>query len=157
MTCPTIKTPLAKKPWKKPRKEEMNEKQKGAYGLQLKKLKQKYWENPRFFREKKAKWRRENLTKARALERRTTLRNRMAVLTQYGGNPPKCACCGEKETQFLSVDHINNDGVKDRKLHGGGTGMYRYLVREKFPRGIQILCYNCNLAKGRYGKCPHQI
>ena len=36
------------------------------------------------------------------------------------------------------------------------AGIYRWLIKHKFPSGIQILCHNCNLAKGYYGSCPHQ-
>jgi hypothetical protein len=25
----------------------------------------------------------------------------------------------------------------------------------EFPDGFQVLCHNCNLAKGYYGECPH--
>ena len=34
--------------------------------------------------------------------------------------------------------------------------IYWWLIENKFPAGIQILCHNCNLAKGFYGACPHQ-
>jgi len=33
--------------------------------------------------------------------------------------------------------------------------MYVWLKRNYFPTGFQLLCHNCNLAKGFYGKCPH--
>lgn len=28
--------------------------------------------------------------------------------------------------------------------------------KNNYPKGFQVLCHNCNLAKGFYGKCPHQ-
>ena len=34
--------------------------------------------------------------------------------------------------------------------------IYRYLKIRGFPPGYQVLCHNCNQAKGFYGKCPHQ-
>jgi hypothetical protein len=80
---------------------------------------------------------------------------RYVVLCHYGGNPPKCACCGENTIEFLSIDHVNNDGFKHRKLVGGGSSLNKWLVKHNFPIGFQILCHNCNCAKGFYGKCPH--
>ena len=77
------------------------------------------------------------------------------VLDHYGRF---CACCGEITEQFLSLDHMNNDGASHRRQvrgHNGGT-VYAWLVKNGFPEGFQILCYNCNFAKGRYGICPHE-
>lgn len=31
-----------------------------------------------------------------------------------------------------------------------------WLRRNNYPNGFQVLCHNCNMAKGFYGKCPHQ-
>jgi hypothetical protein len=31
-----------------------------------------------------------------------------------------------------------------------------WLVQHNFPTGFQILCMNCNFAKGKLGTCPHQ-
>jgi len=80
---------------------------------------------------------------------------RQLVLDNYGR---VCACCGEVTEQFLSIDHMNNDGAVHRKLIKGlnGGSIYFWLKREGFPSGFQTLCYNCNFAKGRYGVCPHE-
>ena len=70
---------------------------------------------------------------------------------------PCCNCCGEHEFLiFLSIDHIT-----DRKnvTHGkgyAGTRMYRYLRRNGYPSGYQVLCINCNSAKSDSGICPHK-
>lgn len=50
--------------------------------------------------------------------RNSQQRLRNEVIIHYGGDPPKCACCGEDNIGFLTLDHINNDGNKDRQLHG---------------------------------------
>jgi hypothetical protein len=81
-------------------------------------------------------------------------RERMEALMAYSGKVPKCACCGEKENKFLSIDHINGGGSKHRKSIGHGH-FFRWLKVNNFPKGFQVLCHNCNLAKGFYGKCPH--
>lgn len=71
----------------------------------------------------------------------------------------KCACCGELEEKFLSIDHINNDGYLNRK-HGGGSSsnLIQRIIRQGFPDTYQILCMNCNCGKARNnGICPHQL
>lgn len=70
---------------------------------------------------------------------------------------PICACCGEQEIIFLTLDHIDGGGNKHRKeIGGGGLNQYLFLRRNNYPSGFQVLCYNCNCAKGFFGKCPHQ-
>lgn len=81
-------------------------------------------------------------------------RNRQACLDAYGG---KCTCCGENTYEFLCIDHIANDGKQHRlTLTKGGDSIYRWLKRNNYPDGFQVLCHNCNLAKAFYGICPHQ-
>ena len=90
----------------------------------------------------------------RAKEKRMRDKVRMKVLEHYGGIPPKCACCGETHFEFLSIDHINGNGTKERRQYG--SKLAYSLIRRGYPEGYQILCHNCNQAKGYYGKCPHQ-
>ena len=83
-----------------------------------------------------------------------------AVFAAYGGYI--CACCGETEKEFLSLDHIANDGSNFRrnvvgKRFGAGAQTYGYLLKNKFPSGYQVLCMNCNWGKRRTGICPHQV
>lgn len=83
-------------------------------------------------------------------------RERMEALRAYSGQTPKCACCGEKMLHFLSLDHINGGGAKQRKETGGG-GFYTWLRRHNYPAGFQVLCHNCNLGRQiNGGTCPHQ-
>jgi hypothetical protein len=83
-----------------------------------------------------------------------------AVFGAYGGYV--CACCGETEPLFMSIDHINNDGAKWRKETLGsrmatGWQTYRWLFKNSFPEGYQVLCMNCNFGKRMNGGvCPHQ-
>lgn len=83
---------------------------------------------------------------------------RVAMLHAYGN---KCACCGETEQAFLTLDHIFEDGAEERQLvHGGRRAgspkFYRLLRTRGWPTDrYQLLCYNCNSAK-THGGCPHQ-
>ncbi len=72
---------------------------------------------------------------------------------------PKCACCGESNSQFLTLDHINNDGAVERKECKLGTwGVFRKAVRDRDKTRYQILCYNCNFGRAKNGGvCPHRI
>jgi hypothetical protein len=76
---------------------------------------------------------------------------RKSVIEYYGG---KCACCGETTYEFLTIDHINNDGAKHRKEIR--KNLYLWIIQNNFPEGFQILCWNCNCAKGFHGECPHK-
>ncbi len=98
------------------------------------------------------KWVSENIEKSRMIRRKSFLKTRMMVLKHYGG---KCNCCGESEANFLSIDHINNDGNVWRKTHKSHA-LYTWIVLNNYPDDLQILCYNCNMAKGKYGICPHK-
>ena len=75
---------------------------------------------------------------------------RTKTIAKLGG---KCNCCGETEPRFLALDHINNDGASERRKHKNLTAL---IYRGERDGSIQLLCHNCNAAKGFYGKCPHQ-
>ena len=81
---------------------------------------------------------------------------RLECLIHYSGGIPKCVCCGETEIKFLGIDHINNDGAKHRKQLSRGSRITYWLKRQGYPKGYQVMCHNCNLAKGFYGICPHK-
>lgn len=76
------------------------------------------------------------------------------VMGHYDGM--KCACCEESDIHFLTIDHINGGGREHRRQLGQGATIYSWLKRNDYPIGYQVLCYNCNCAKGFYGVCPHE-
>ena len=93
------------------------------------------------------------------LSRQKKCRNedKLKVLVHYGGNPPKCACCGENHIEFLTIDHIECEGTKHlASINRAGSSFYRWLIGHDFPEGFQVLCANCNQAKGKNKKrfCP---
>lgn len=85
--------------------------------------------------------------------RRVDARIKEAVFQAYGGFI--CACCGETEKTFLSIDHIHNDGAEHRRQIGTGN-VYRWLRDNGFPSGFQVLCMNCQWGRKLRGVCPHQ-
>lgn len=83
----------------------------------------------------------------------------LALKAYSKSNNPFCKCCGETTYEFLAIDHINGGGNKHRRdttNKCGSYNMYCWLKRNNYPEGFQVLCHNCNLAKGFYGVCPHQ-
>lgn len=77
---------------------------------------------------------------------------RLEALKKYGG---VCACCGEKQIEFLCIDHIKGGGNKHRKTMTTKS-IGEWLYANKYPKGFQVLCFNCNSAKSAYKQCPHQ-
>lgn len=67
-----------------------------------------------------------------------------------------CACCGETEKLFLTIEHKNGGGRKERTYYGGSRFLPALLARKNLD-GYEILCMNCN--RGKYlngGFCPHK-
>ena len=81
------------------------------------------------------------------------------IFAAYGGY--KCACCGETIKEFLTIDHINNDGaeMKRKNIHGRPSmSFYTWLKKNNFPPGFQVLCWNCQWGKVKNkGICPHRV
>lgn len=94
--------------------------------------------------------------------RRRNREIRLIVLRHYSSYNPFCACCGEKEINFLTLEHMEGGGNKHRQLiYPNGKGrsgpISGWIIKNNFPAGFQVLCYNCNCAKGHYGICPHRV
>ena len=101
-------------------------------------------------------WRIEHPEYFKNLQRKYNRKIRKEVLAAYGNI---CRCCGETTPEFLAIDHVNGDGKAHRESLGGSGGLRVYLDLRKrgYPQeGFQLLCHNCNLAKGFYGACPHR-
>lgn len=85
------------------------------------------------------------------------LRVKQIVIAHYSKNLNECNCCRENIFEFLTLDHIHGGGNAHRrelKLKAG-VQFNNWLIKNNFPEGYQILCYNCNTAKAQYGICPH--
>jgi len=120
-------------------------------------------ESPEYFERRRAKWREERRT-ARAKDKqhsidiswRSTLKLRREMIAAYGG---ACACCGESELMFLTLDHVHRNGAEHRNLlrTGGGYAVWRDLRKKGWPKdGYAILCWNCHMVTCWSRPCPHQ-
>ncbi len=86
-----------------------------------------------------------------------SIEERQLCLNKYGS---VCNCCGISDWPFLTIDHINNNGADHRRSLNklSGVAFYRYLRENDYPTdNYQILCNNCNSAKGYHGFCPHSL
>jgi hypothetical protein len=117
----------------------------------------RYRENTKDILARNEAWRKANISrwesKQREYRNRKRMEQRNQVLVHYGG---KCACCGESEPLFLTIDHIDGNGAQHRRMIGK-TDMWKWLCQQNFPGGYRLLCFNCNA--GRYrngGRCPHE-
>ncbi len=108
-------------------------------------------------REARLEWQRQyreaNREVLRARVAASEAKPRAAVFAHYG---TACACCGT--TGRLTIDHVNGGGAEHREqLFGtarkGGTPFYRWLIRQGFPDGYQVLCAACNASKQTGERC----
>lgn len=87
-----------------------------------------------------------------ALRKAERAKLKKEIIVGYGG---KCACCGESEPAFLTIDHIHRDGKSDREMFGSHT-FYQHLKANGFPIDrYRLYCMNCNWGSRLTGKCPH--
>jgi hypothetical protein len=106
------------------------------------------------FRAASKRYREKNRETLARRQKETRKQLKQAVFKIYGGC---CSCCGERAFEFLSIDHMLGGGTKERKIIS-----IPQLYRKLFEAGVRqeqyrVLCYNCNLARGFYGYCPHSI
>ena len=98
-------------------------------------------------------YRRDNWESVKTYRRDRLREIRLEVLRAYGGDNPKCDCCGESIIEFLSIDHIDGGGRQHRQQIK--KSIYIWLKQNDFPDGYRVLCHNCNMAHDLYGYCPH--
>lgn len=93
--------------------------------------------------------------KARQLANASYQRQRQSVLDHYGA---VCSCCSESNVKFLTFDHINGRSKEHSRQAGDMSGkkLVCWIVKNNYPKDIQVLCFNCNCAKGFYKICPHK-
>jgi hypothetical protein len=79
-------------------------------------------------------------------------RSRTETLHHYGAI---CLCCGESLIAFLMMAPCDPAawpaGVPKQQ-----DQLIDWLIAHKYPHGFQVLCANCNHAKGHEGLCPHE-
>lgn len=126
--------------------------------------KEYYEENREIIKERQKQYRKEHPEKVREYSKRARERhkeNRKIIIEAYGG---KCECCGESHWELLTIDHINGGGRAHRRtltnsdvLSNASKKFYKWLIENDFPKNdFRLLCFNCNIALGTIGYCPHE-
>lgn len=94
----------------------------------------------------------------KVLQKQSRVKLKEAAFKAYGGYT--CACCNEaKAPCFLQLDHVNGDGCSHLGASGKrlkGDSLYRWLQKNNYPPEFQVLCADCNFAKGNEVECPHK-
>ena len=139
---------------------------------------QHHAENPEHNRTQMRNWRTKNPERYRELlrlsyyrhheSRKERMRNhnrklKLEVLSHYANGFLGCVCCKTEYGEFLTLDHIENDGhIHRRKLFGVNMGMagqalYMKLKQLGYPETprLQILCFNCQTMKWAKEPCIH--
>jgi hypothetical protein len=112
--------------------------------------------------ERTNQWREMNKDKVIKYSKKYRTGLKVNALKAYSDNEVECACCGEKEIDFLCLDHIDNNGSQERKEknYGLGTSFLKWLKVNNYPKNLrlQVLCFNCNMSKRiQNGVCIHQL
>lgn len=100
--------------------------------------------------ENQRKWRERNPEKAKQMGKeamkRLLLKRKTSAYDLLGN---KCNYCGISDIRVLQIDHIEGNGIKDRKTKKGyitsQTIIYKKVLEN--PEKFQLLCANCNWIK----------
>lgn len=87
--------------------------------------------------------------------RQSAAKLKLETFQHYSSECPQCAKCGYSDIRALSIDHVNGGGSQHRRDlgfansggGGGGEKFYRWLKKNEYPQGYQVLCLNCQFIK----------
>lgn len=120
--------------------------------------KEKYYTDIVTARAKSRYYNRDKKEYNRSYASRERARLKKQVMWHYSNGTMQCNKCGYNDIRALCIDHIDGNGSLHRKLlsannpklkprDGGGCTMYRWLRKNDYPKGYQVLCFNCNQIK----------
>ena len=144
-----------------------NEANKDKIRAQVKAYSEKNKDKRKAYREankdKKKAYNEANKDKIKAQQKAYRIASKIDVFSHYSkkisnSDIPICSCCGYNDIRFLNLDHIKsrkNIPQKEKKLNG--IRLWKYIKSQGYPDGYQVMCFNCNIAKGNRKYCPHQL
>lgn len=71
------------------------------------------------------------------------VKRKLRILSHYGGGKVDCRICGHKNPITLDLDHIEEETKSPLR----SQRLYRWLEKNNYPKGFQVLCRNCNYEK----------
>ena len=94
--------------------------------------------------------------------RQSRARTRLKLFETFGY---QCNCCGERNPNFLTLQHIEagTNPYQRKRVDGKYTcgKIQSQVLAEAIRSGdrskYEVLCMNCNWAHGHYGECPHRL
>ena len=174
MILPSVETQFKKgqKPWNKGKilvpvdeqRKKINKRARERYAKDLEKSRKKGKAFYQRHREKELKRHKASRIKFKDEIEQRIVDLKLEVYSHYSkvisnSDVPVCACigCGEKHIEFLELDHINGRKSMNHGPSLKAEKLCRRLKRDGYPKGIQVLCSNCNHAKRDNEFCPvHQ-
>lgn len=116
-----------------------------------------------------AKWAEDNPEKVREANRKKSHARRAwqryEAIMAMGSH---CVCCNESDWRLLTFDHIGGWGAEHRRELNHAM-FIPWLIKHHYPtgneicpecniqhRGVQLMCFTCNMATTIHGTCPHQ-
>lgn len=90
-----------------------------------------------------------DIVKKKEYQKKYIKETKLKFLDMYGN---ACVCCGETIPDLLTIEHKLG---QIRKTKETGTVAYRKAIQKYSPDLYEILCWNCNCARGQLGYCPH--
>ena len=112
-----------------------------------------YQENKQELKEHEKKYRQKHIQEIGERTKKYRTGKRRKVLMHYSNGTMKCANCGYNIFEGLIIDHINGGGNKQRRENPRmGKHLTAWLFKNNYPKGFQVLCWNCNFLKSAYPK-----
>jgi len=99
------------------------------------------------YKKYKAEYQKKNKDKIAKYKKEYSINLKWQIIEYYSHEKNSCANCGLEDFKNLTIDHINGGGIKHRALVG--KNIYKWLRDNDYPSGYQVLCFGCNLAKGK--------
>lgn len=105
-------------------------------------------------------WAKNHRIRINELQSKWRKKFRTEVLFHYSPSL-KCTKCGFSDIRALTIDHITGGGAKQREqLNTSSYGLYCWLKKNNYPKGYQVLCFNCQWIKRcenkEWGKHPRK-
>ena len=103
--------------------------------------------DPEKYREHKRQWYAKNRKRNQEWLKENRKKRKLEVIAHYGGKCQWPDGCNITDPDMLTIDHIKGDGAKHRKelKRIGQPRMCAWLIKNNFPKGFRILCFNHNI------------
>lgn len=110
---------------------------------------QKYYkEHLTEMRSKRLEYYHSHKAQLKQYQKQLRIQNKHDVIFHYSNGTMECKACSIRTFEILTLDHIFGNGNKHRKAINS-ISIWQWIKRMKYPKGYQILCYNCNVLKER--------